>query len=146
MILKNRKGTFGEILTDYDFGSWKLSYERNNERSIDFTIYKTSMNWDLFESLLNEMLLEWKGQNYVVKSTAIKYDGMNVINEVTAKHIFMEFQNHYIQKDLENEELNNEESEEDSKPTMTLEQYLDFGFKGNKIGYTYKIIGKFDQR
>ncbi|MEJ7393142.1 prophage endopeptidase tail family protein [Staphylococcus saprophyticus] len=147
MILKNRKGTFGEILTDYDFGSWKLSYERNNERSIEFTIYKTSMNWDLFESLLNEMLLEWKGQNYVVKSTAIKYDGMNVLNEVTAKHIFMEFQNHYIQKDLENEELNNEEDEQDdSKPTMTLEQYLDFGFKGNKIGFTYEIVGKFDQR
>ncbi|WP_400263858.1 hypothetical protein [Staphylococcus nepalensis] len=54
-----------------------------------------------------------------MKSTAIKYDGMNV-NEVTAKHIFMEFQNHYIQKDLENEELNNEEDEQDdSKPTMT---------------------------
>ncbi|OEK54382.1 peptidase [Staphylococcus equorum] len=146
MILKNRKGTFGEILTDYDFGSWKLNYEKNNERSIDFTIYKTSMNWDLFESLLNEMLLEWKGQNYVVKSTSIKYDGMNVINEVTAKHIFMEFQNHYIQKNLENEELNSEESEEDSKPTMTLEQYLEFGFRGNKLGFTYEIVGEFDQR
>src|SRR5699024_9084450 len=94
-----------------------------------------------------EMLLEWKGQNYVVKSTAIKYDGMNVVNEVTAKHIFMEFQNHYIQKELENEELNNEKDEQDdSKPTMTLEQYLDFGLKGNKIDFTYEIVGKFDQR
>ncbi|MGO2108313.1 MAG: prophage endopeptidase tail family protein [Staphylococcus equorum] len=146
MILKNRKGTFGEILTDYDFGSWKLNYEKNNERSIDFTIYKTSMNWDLFESLLNEMLLEWKGQNYVVKSTSIKYDGMNVINEITAKHIFMEFQSHYIQKNLENEELNNEETEEESKPTMTLEQYLEFGFRNNKLDFSYEIVGEFDQR
>src|SRR5699024_12718901 len=113
MILKNRKGTFGEILTDYDFGSWKLSYERNNERSIEFTIYKTSMNWDLFESLLNEMLLECKGQNYVVKSTAIKYDGMNVVYEVTAKHIFMEMQNNYIQKELKKVEQNKEEDEQD---------------------------------
>lgn len=147
MVLKNKKGTFGEILVDYDFGSWKLNYEKNNERSIDFTIYKTSMNWDLFESLLNEMLLEWKGQNYVVKSTSIKYDGMNVINEVTAKHIFMEFQNHYIQKDLENEEMNSDETtDEDNKPTMTLEQYLEFGFKGNKLGFTYEIKGKFTNR
>ncbi|SUM33737.1 Uncharacterised protein [Staphylococcus gallinarum] len=46
----------------------------------------------------------------------------------------MEFQNHYIQKDLENEELNGEESTGDeTKTTMTLEQYLDFGFKGNKL-------------
>lgn len=147
MILKNRKGTFGEILTDYDFDSWKLNYERNNERSIEFTVYKTSMNRDLFDFLLNEMLLEWEGQNYVVKSTSIKYDGLNVMNEITAKHIFMEFQNHYIQKDLEDEKLNNEETaDEDNKPTMTLEQYLDFGFKGNKIGFTYEIVGNFDQR
>ncbi|WP_204172672.1 prophage endopeptidase tail family protein [Staphylococcus sp. GDY8P72P] len=147
LILRNRKGSFGEILTDFDFDSFKYEYEKNNERSISFTIYKTTSNWDIFESLLNEMILEWQGQDYVIKSTSIKYDGMNVINEVTAKHIFMEFQNHYIQKDLESEELNSEEDEEDdSKPTMTLEQYLDFGFKGNKVGFSYEIKGDFDER
>ncbi|WP_436938643.1 prophage endopeptidase tail family protein [Staphylococcus xylosus] len=147
MVLKNKKGTFGEILVDYDFGSWKLNYEKNNERSIDFTIYKTYLNSDLFDALLNEMLVVWKGQEYVVKSTSIKYDGAVVSNDVTAKHIFMEFQNHYIQKDLENEEMNNEETtDEDNKPTMTLEQYLEFGFKGNKLGFTYEIRGKFTNR
>ena len=146
LILKNRKGTFGEILTDFDFGSFKYEYEENNERSVDFTIYKTSSNADIFDTLLNEMLIVWKGQEYVIKSTSIKYDGAIVTNEITAKHIFMEFQNHYIQKDLENEELNNEGSEEESKPTMTLEQYLEFGFKGNKLGFTYEIKGKFTNR
>ncbi|MCD8794872.1 peptidase, partial [Staphylococcus gallinarum] len=67
MVLKNKKGTFGEILVDYDFGSWKLNYEKNNERSIDFTIYKTYLNSDLFDALLNEMLIVWKGQEYVIK-------------------------------------------------------------------------------
>ncbi|MCQ3816714.1 prophage endopeptidase tail family protein [Staphylococcus xylosus] len=147
MVLKNKKGTFGEILVDYDFGSWKLNYEKNNERSIDFTIYKTYMNSDLFDALLNEMLIIWKGQEYVIKSTTIKYDGAIVSNDVTAKHIFMEFQNHYIQKDLENEEMNNEETtDEDNKPTMTLEQFLEFGFKGNKLGFTYEIKGNFNNR
>lgn len=147
MVLKNKKGTFGEILVDYDFGSWKLNYEKNNERSIDFTIYKTYMNSDLFDALLNEMLVVWKGQEYVIKSTSIKYDGAVVSNDVTAKHIFMEFQNHYIQKDLEDEEMNNEETtDEDNKPTMTLEQYLEFGFNGNKLGFTYEIKGDFTQR
>lgn len=147
MVLKNKKGTFGEILVDYDFGSWKLNYEKNNERSIDFTIYKTYLNSDLFDALLNEMLVVWKDQEYVIKSTSIKYDGAVVSNDVTAKHIFMEFQNHYIQKDLENEEMNNEETtDEDNKPTMTIEQYLEFGFKGNKLGFTYEIRGKFTNR
>src|SRR5699024_1313551 len=118
-----------------------------NERSVSFTIYKTTQNEDMFDALINEMLLEWKGQDYVIKSTSIKYDGSVVTNEITAKHIFMEFQNHYIQKDLENEEMNNDESDtEENKPTMTLEQYLDFGFKGNKLGFSFEVKGTFNQR
>lgn len=147
LVLKNKKNTFGEILTDFDFGSFKYEYEKNNERSISFMIYKTSSNADIFDSLLNEMVLMWQGQEYVIKSTLIKYDGAIVSNEVTGKHIFMEFQNHYIQKDLENEEMNSEEStDEDNKPTMTLEQYLEFGFKDNKLGFTYEIKGTFNNR
>lgn len=147
LILKNKKGTFGEVVTDFDFDSFKYEYEKNNERSISFTIYKTTQNEDIFDALINEMLLEWKGQDYVIKSTSIKYDGSVVTNEVTAKHIFMEFQNHYIQKDLENEEMNNDESDtEENKPTMTLEQYLKFGFKGNKLGFSFEVKGTFNQR
>ncbi len=147
LILKNKKGTYGEILTDFDFGSFKYEYEKNNERSVSFTIFKTTSNSDIFDAMLNEMLIVWEGQEYVIKSTSIKYDGAVVSNDVTAKHIFMEFQNHYIQKDLENEEMNSEETtDEDNKPTMTLEQYLEFGFKGNKLGFTYEIRGKFTNR
>jgi len=147
LVLKNRNNTFGEIVTDFDFDSFKYEYEKNNERSISFTIFKTSQNAHVFDNILNEMLLVWKGQEYVIKSTSIKYDGINITNEVTAKHIFMEFQNHYIEKDLEDEEMNNDEEEDDdSVPTMTLEQYLEFGFKGNKLNFSYEIKGDFDQR
>lgn len=147
LILKNRSGTYGEILVDFDFDSFKYEYDKNNERSITFSIYKTTRNSDIFDSLTNEMILEWEGQDYSIKSTSIKYDGIVVINEIIAKHIFMEFQNHYIQKDIENEEMNGDDStDEESKPTMTLEQYLDFGFRGNKVGCTYEIIGDFNQR
>ena len=147
LILKNKKGTYGEILTDFDFGSFKYEYEKNNERSVSFTIFKTTSNSDIFDAMLNEMLILWKGQEYVIKSTSVKHDGAIVSNDVTAKHIFMEFQNHYIQKDLENEEMNSEETtDEESKPTMTLEQYIEFGFKGNKLGFTYEIKGTFNKR
>ncbi|MDN6251280.1 MAG: phage tail protein [Tetragenococcus koreensis] len=149
LVLKNRKDTFGEILTDFDFGSFKYEYEKNNERSISFTIFKTTQNTDIFENLLNEMLLQWQGQDYVIKSTSIQYDGAIVSNEVMAKHVFMEFQNHYINKDIESEEINNEEDNsegDEAKPTMTLKQYLDFGFKDNELGFTYQIKGKFDKR
>lgn len=149
LVLKNRTGTFAEILIDIDFASFKYDYEKNNERSVSFTAYKTSLNADLFDNLVNEMILVWKGQQYVIKSTSIKYDGVIITNEVVAKHIFMEFQNHYIQKDLENEEMNSEENsstDESAKPTMTLQQYLSFGFAGNQLDYSFEIKGDFTQR
>ena len=145
LVLMNRKKTYAEILTNFDFDSFKYEYEQNNERSVTFTIYKTNANADIFDSIVNEMLILWKGQQYVIKSTSINHDGSVVFNEVTAKHIFMEFQNHYIEKDLENEELNNDDVD-DEQPSYTLQQYLDFGFKGNTLGFKYVIKGNFDKR
>mgnify|MGYP002656307182 CR=1 FL=1 len=145
LVLMNRKKTYAEILTNFDFDSFKYEYEQNSERSVTFTIYKTNANADIFDSIVNEMLILWKGQQYVVKSTSIKHDGLRISNDVTAKHIFMEFQNHYIEKDLENEELNNDDID-DEQPSYTLQQYLDFGFKGNTLGFKYVIKGNFDKR
>lgn len=150
LVLKNRTNTFAEIVTDFDFDSFQYEYEKNNERSISFTIYKTPLNEDIFNMITNEMILVWKGQNYVIKSTSILHNGIEVLNEVIGKHISMEFQNHYIQKDLQSEEMNNDEegsnNGEESKPTMTLEQYLKFGFKGNKLDFDFEIIGNFNKR
>lgn len=145
LVLMNKKKTYAEILTNFDFDSFKYEYEQNNERSVTFTIYKTNANADIFDSIVNEMLILWKGQQYVIKSTSINHDGSVVFNEVTAKHIFMEFQNHYIEKDIENEELNNDDVD-DEQPSYTLQQYLDFGFKGNTLGFKYVIKGNFDKR
>ena len=149
LILTNRKGTLAEIITDFNYGSFQYEYSKNDERSISFTAYKTNKNADVFDSIINEMLIVYEGQTYVIKSTDINYDGVTVSVDVVAKHIYMEFQNHYIQKDIENEEMNNEDETgtgEENKPTLNLEQYLDFGFKGNKLDFSYEIKGKFTQR
>lgn len=113
LVLKNKKGTFAETLVDYDYDSFKYEYERNNERSISLTAYKTTINEDIFDNLLNEAILEWKGQEYVIKSTSIHYNGANIINEVEAKHIFMEFQDHYVPKKLTDSDIDT--SDEDEK-------------------------------
>lgn len=146
IIVQDRQGTRGEILIDFDPSSFKYEYEINNERSISFIAYKTNINADVFNMLQNEAIVLWKGQKYVIKQTQIKSDNTMLTVEVTAKHIFMEFQNHYILKDLENEEMNSEVSEDEDKPSYTLEQYLQFGFNGNKLGFTYQIVGDFNKR
>ena len=145
IIVQDRQGTRGEILIDFDPSSFKYEYEINNERAVSFTAYKTNVNADVFNMLQNEAVILWKGQKYVIKQTQIKSDNTMLTVEVTAKHIFMEFQNHYILKDLENEEMNSDTTDED-KPSYTLEQYLQFGFNGNKLGFTYQIVGDFNKR
>lgn len=146
IIVQDRQGTRGEILIDFDPSSFKYEYEINNERAVSFTAYKTNVNADVFNMLQNEAIVSWKGQKYVIKQTQIKSGNITLTVEVTAKHIFMEFQNHYILKDLENEEMNNEDNEDEDKPSYTLEQYLQFGFNGNKLGFTYQIVGDFNKR
>lgn len=143
LILMNRTGSYAEILKDYDLSSFKYEYEINNERSISFTAYKASGNEDIFDMLVNENYIVYEGQYFVIKSTSLKYDSQTVLVEIVAKHIFMEFQNHFIDKDIESEELNTE-IDDDSAPNYTLKQYLEFGFKNNDLGFEYEIIGVFN--
>lgn len=144
-MIKNKAGNFAEILTNYDLDSFKYEYEINNERSLTFTAYKAVGNEDIFYMLTNENYIIYDSQYFVIKSSTIKYNSQVVTNEIVAKHIFMEFQNHYIDKDVENEELNTEVTEE-TTPNYTIQQYIDFAFKNNPLGFTYEIIGDSNNR
>lgn len=146
LIITNSANTFSELLIDYDLSSFKYEVEKNSSRSISLTAFKTSYAPDIYGLIQNESILIFRGQQYVIKTTDPKSNNVTLTNDIVAHHIMFEFQNHYIDKDLESEEMNNGSSEEVQTPTWTLEQYLDFGFKGNKLGYSYKIVGKFEQR
>lgn len=162
LILTNKNETFGEPITDYYYDSFEYTYSLNSDRAISFKVLKTNVNRDAFDLIQNEAVLIWEGQRYVIKSTELDSQDNMVVCTVEAPHIMTEFQHHYIEKDLENEELNEDVSYddkvlkessqadevrldtdgEDNNLSYTLEQYLDFGFKNNKLGFTYKIIGK----
>ena len=159
LVVMNRFGNYAEILTDFDYGSFKYEWSKNEERQLTFTAYRTNRNYDVFDMLVNEAYILWEQQYFVIKSTALKHDNQVVSCEVTAKHIFMESQNWYVNKDITDETLNSEvgaeevdnveddsEGEEQSGNLYTLEQYLEFGFKDNTLGYTYEIIGEFSNR
>lgn len=145
LIIKNKAGNYAEVFIDYDPDTFQYEYEINNERSISFTAYKASGREDIFDMLTNENYIIYEGQYFVIKSSSIKYDSQVVTNDLICKHIFMEFQNHFIDKDVENEELNTEDTES-STPNYTMEQYIEFGFKNNPLGFTYEIIGKSNNR
>lgn len=157
LVVQNRFGNFSEILTDFDLDTFKYEYSKNDERQISFTAYRTNLNFDIFDMLVNEAYLIWEGQHYVIKSTALKHDNSIVSNEIVAKHIMMEFQNYFVDKDITDDTMNEEiegieEESTDSDEgeltgsSYTLKQYLDFAFKDNPLGYTYEIIGEFEMR
>src|SRR5699024_12557266 len=115
-------------------------------RAVSVTAFKTNSNSDMYDMVQNESILLCRGQEYVIKTTEPKSDNITLMNDITAHHIMYESQNPYIDKDLESEEMNNENDEELPTPTWTLEQYLNFGFKGNQLGYKYKSVGTFAKR
>ncbi|MCM3482244.1 MAG: prophage endopeptidase tail family protein [Staphylococcus warneri] len=145
LVVENKAGNYAEILTDYDYDTFKYEYEKNNERSISLTAYKSSGNEDIFDMLVNENYIIENGQYYVIKSTSLKYDSQMVLNDVIAKHIFMDFQNHYVDKDISKETLNDSQVDETNAPQYILDSYLSFGFKDNNLGFSYEIVGDFSQ-
>ena len=145
LILLDKNSKFGEILTDFDYESFKYEYERNNERKISFTIFKSSENSDIFDTIVNEMYLLWKSQYYVIKNTQHKYDGLILSNEIEAKHIYMDLQHCYIDKDLEDENLNSD-NEKEVIPHYSVEEYLKYIFRNNKLGFKYELVGEFHNR
>lgn len=121
LVLKNREGTYGEILVDYDFASFSYTYERNGERSIKFTAYKTSRSSDIFENIVNEALIEYEGQDFAIKSTSIKQDGIYITNEVEASHISLEFQDHYVPKLDKNQRPDEDDISSGNKSNLSNE-------------------------
>lgn len=143
LILKNKSGTLKEHITDYDYGSFVYEYEKNNERSVSFTAYKTSNNADVFDAIVNEALVEWEDETYVIKSTSLKADGATITNEVIAKHIFMELQNHFIEDESKNK-VESDSSSEDKQIKVTYRQFMGKIFKDNPMGFYYVTHGEFD--
>ena len=72
LIITNSDNTFSELLIDYDLGSFKYEKETNSNRSISFTAFKTSYNYDIYNLLQNEAIILWRGQKYIIKTTSPK--------------------------------------------------------------------------
>ncbi|MDK9870680.1 MAG: phage tail protein [Staphylococcus equorum] len=141
LILKNKSGTLKEHITDY--GSFVYEWEKNNERSISFTAYKTSNNADIFDAIVNESLVEWEDESYVIKSTSLKADGTTITNDVIAKHIFMELQNHFVEDESKNK-IESDSSSEDKQIKVSYRKFMGTIFKDNPMGFYYVTHGNFD--
>ena len=145
IVVTDFNNKMSELLLDFAYDTFVYEYERNNTRQISFTAYKTTKNEDIFNMLQNEAFIDYQGQRYVIKDATASYNGLVFTKEITAFHIMYEFQNHFVSKDITSEELNDEVTDDETDTLMSLDQYLNFIFKDNKLGYSYKIIGNFNK-
>ena len=145
IIVTDFNNKMSELLLDFAYDTFDYEYERNSSRQISFTAYKTTKNEDVFNMLQNEAFIDYQGQRYVIKDATASYNGLVFTKEITAFHIMYEFQNHFVSKDITSEELNDEVTDDETDTLMSLDQYLNFIFKDNKLGYSYKIIGNFNK-
>lgn len=145
IIVSNKDKSYSEILSSFSKESFKIEDEINNSRYISFTAYKTNDDGDIYEYLINDNIITWDNQDYIIEVVNNKSDGVQLTKEIEARHIMYQFQNHFINKNIEDESLNYDEGE-NSSSLYTLQQYLDFGFLNNKQNINYKIVSNIDKK
>lgn len=141
LSIMNLEQTICENLIEIDYGSFKEIYELNSANTITFTAFRTNSNRFVFDLLVNENFVIYKGQKYIIKNIVSKIEGNRVACDITAYHMMYEFQNHFV-------EQQDDENTERVKKEYSLEQYLNYGFKNQNtnIQYTYKIHGDFKEK
>lgn len=99
----------------------------------------------VYDLLICENFIIYQGERFVIKETAPKVEGHKVFMEVKAYHIMYEFQNHFVESNKVDDEG---VEDEDKTPKYTLEEYLEYGFKNQKIPikYTFEIYGDFTEK
>lgn len=131
LLVRDKNNRFEEILIDIDYSSLKYEYEKNSTRSLSFTAIRTPFNSFSFDMLVNESIVIYQGQEYIVKLPPPKVIGNVYTKDVQAYHISFGVQDHANYNVNEGEKI------------YTLQQAMDVAMKGNILGYSYQLIGNF---
>lgn len=108
IVLKNKNGNFQELIIEYDIDSFEEEYTINDERSIKLEVPRTEINKVVYDKILPDMLLDWNEQLYTIISSDEELVEGQPIKKVESKHIFMESQFVFVEKDLTNEKVNDD--------------------------------------
>lgn len=120
------------ILQGIDFSTFCVSWSKDNEYSLTFTCYVTNSYG--YSLLTNENIIEFRGQQYIIKTYDPQYsDGYNTI-QITATHVGFECQ--YI--------LHAEQKKGDV--SMSIQDAMHWLFDGNVKGFTWETRGNFSNR
>ena len=122
---------YAEPLQSVLFNSFNISVEKNSQWQLSFTAYDDGSI--AFNSLSVESSIFWDGQEYIIKQFDPQYTGGFTTYQVAAIHVGYEV-SRIRQRETKTGTL-----------TYTVNDVLSFYLKGNSLGFTWQVIGKFDK-
>ncbi|WP_338230943.1 prophage endopeptidase tail family protein [Lactiplantibacillus paraxiangfangensis] len=137
LFIRSRDGQHEELLVSYDRTSKHFTWKRNQDFQIEFTAFNDeSVAYQLLQS---ENLVLYRDQLYVIKNVQFSGYGVTAAVSVTAVHIYKEAK--YIRDDPDPDNDNSTK-----KIKITPKGILKRRFDGNKLGFSYEVIGDFNAR
>ena len=132
VYVMDRAGHYKAILQGIDWSTFCISWTKDSEYQIDFSCYITdSFGYSL---LTNENIIEFRGQQFVIKTYNPQYaDGYDTI-QLSATHIGYECQ--YIVH----------MGTKAGAVSMSIQDALHWLFDGNVKGFDWEVRGNFTNR
>lgn len=109
LVLMSRDGNFQELLIDYNLESFEVDFNINDDRDLSFEIPITERNELVYNKMLPDMIIDWHGQYYTIISCDEELKGNQRVKVVECKHVFMESQFIYIEKDFSKDKINDDD-------------------------------------
>ena len=129
VYVMDRKRQYKAILTGIDWRTFCVSWSKNNVPQLDFSVYiNNSYGYTL---LTNENIVEYRGQQYVIKTYNPNYSGGIDTITITAIHVGAECQ--YIYQP--NKKAGNN--------SWNISDAMHWLFDNNNLGFTWEIKGNF---
>ena len=120
------------ILQGIDWSTFCVSWSKDSEYSLTFTCYVTdSYGYSL---LTNENIIEFRGQQYIIKTYDPQFSSGYDAIQITATHVGFECQ--YIVRMVQKK----------GDVSMSIQDALHLLFDENNRGFTWEVKGKFSNR
>ncbi|WND29892.1 prophage endopeptidase tail family protein [Lactiplantibacillus plantarum] len=134
LLVKGLHSTNVEPLTTAVNSTVKLEWEKNGTYQLSFTAYAGLEDLVAYEMLDVESSIFFDGQEFVIKQSLAEVQDNFTTKQITATHVYNEISR------IRQENVNSGEK------TYTVDDVLSFYLKDNTLGFTWKVIGDFDNQ
>ena len=131
ILVKGLHSAYVEPLRSVLFNTFNINVENNSQWQLSFTAYDDGSV--AFNMLSVESSVWWDGQEYIIKQFQPDHANGFTTFQVTATHVGYEV-SRIRQRQTKTGTL-----------TYTVNDVLSFYLKGNSLGFTWQVIGKFDK-